>query len=124
MFRYKNIDERHIYEKTLTKGTVYQYKKVIEIFNKNSNISKIGLFPSAINNKNFIWLNFFWARGTYLTTCENPIKTHDRFYYEKWSGTGELKSLTYNLHENNYKKYELGSVGGTLNKLKGEYFFT
>ena len=122
MFNYDNIDDRHNYEKTLTKGTVYQYKKVVKIFDDNSNIAKIGLFPSENHNKNFIWLNFFWARGVYLTTCENPIKTNDRYYYELWSGTGESVSLTYNLHENNYKKYQLHFVGDTLNRLKGEYF--
>jgi hypothetical protein len=121
MFNYNNIDERHIYEKTLTKGTVYQYKKVIEIFNNNKNISKIGLFPSSQHNKNFIWLNFFWAKGTYINTCENPLITDDRYYYERWSGTGELNSLSYNLHENNYKKYELNEVGDILNNLNGEY---
>jgi len=122
MFNYDNIDERHIYEKTLTKGTVYQFKKVVKLFDNNSNISKIGLFPSNIENKNFIWLNFYWSKGSYLNTCENPIKTDNRYYYETWSGTGECVSLTYNLHENNYKKYELSFVGDTLNRLNGEYF--
>lgn len=122
MFNYNNVDERHIYEKSLTKGTLYQYKKVIEIFENNSNISKIGLFPSAQHAQNFIWLNFFWCRGYYLNTCEKPKITDDRYYYERWSGTGEQESLIYNLHENNYKKYELNEVGDILNKLNGEYF--
>ena len=121
MFNYDNIHERHIYEKTLTKGTVYQCRKVIQIFKNNANISRIGLFPSSLNDENFIWLNFFWSRGYYLNTCENPIVTSDRFYYERWSGTGERNSLTYNLHENNYKKYLLNEVGDILNELNGEY---
>jgi len=122
MFNYNNINERHIYEKTLTKGTVYQYKKVIELFDNNINISKIGLFPSKHNNQNFIWLNFYWSRGSYLNTCQLPIVTDDRFYYERWSGSGEKESLIYNLHENNYKQYELCEVGDILNKLNGQYF--
>jgi hypothetical protein len=121
MFNYDNINDRHIYEKTLTRGNLYQYKKVIEIFNNNNNISKIGLFPSNHHDQNFIWLNFYWSRGSYLNTCENPIITTDRFYYERWSGTGEKNSLIYNLHENNYKKYELNEVGDILNNLNGEY---
>lgn len=122
MFNYSNVNERHIYEKTVTKGTVYQYEKVIKIFEENKNISKIGLFPSNHHNQNFIWLNFFWCTGHYLNTCELPVITTDRFYYERWSGTGENFSLTYNLYENNFKKYELNEVGDILNYLNGEFF--
>lgn len=122
MFNYNNIHKRHIYEKTLTKGTVYQYEKVIKIFEENKNISKIGLFPSIHHDQNFVWLNFFWSRGSYLNTCENPIITDDRFYYERWSGTGEKESLMYNLYENNLKKYELHEVGDILNNLNGEFY--
>lgn len=123
MFNYNNVNERHNYEKTITKGTLYQYKKAIEIFKNKSNISKIGLFPSSLHNQNFVWLNFFWARGSYLNTCQNPIVTDDRFYYERWSGSGEKTSLIYNLHENNYKHYQLNEVGDILNLLNGEYYF-
>ena len=122
MFNYDNKHERHIYEKSLTVGTVSQYKKVIEIFKTNKNISKIGLFPSNLHNQNFVWLNFFWCRGTYINTCHDPIITDDRYYYERWSGTGEQNSLTYNLYENNYKKYELNEVGDILNNLNGKFF--
>jgi hypothetical protein len=121
MFNYDNINERHIYEKTLTRGSIVNHKKVIEIFTNNENISKIALFPSNLHNQNFIWLNFFWSKGTYLNTCEDPKITDDRYYYERWSGTGEKNSLTYNLYENNFKKYELHEVGDILNKLNG-YF--
>ena len=122
MFNYDNIDDRHIYEKTLTKGTIYQHKKVIKLFEENPNIMKIGLFPSNIHKKNFIWLNFYWARGSYLLTCEPPIITDNRYYYETWSETGDLNmGLNYNLYENNYKKYELHEVGDILNMLNGTY---
>ena len=53
MFNYDNVEERHIYEKTLTKGTIYQHKKVIRLFEENPKIMKIGLFPSNEHNKNF-----------------------------------------------------------------------
>ena len=122
MFNYNNINERHIYEKTLTKGTLYQYEKVINLFEKNNDITKIGLFPSAHNNNNFIWFNFFWARGTYLNTCENPIITDNRYYYELWSGNGNNEmGKVYNLYENNYKKYELNEAGYILNYLNGTF---
>jgi hypothetical protein len=122
MFNYDNIEERHIYEKTLTKGTIYQHQKVIRLFEENLNIVKIGLFPSNKHNKNFIWLNFYWAKGTYLITCQDPILSTNRYYYETWSETGDNNmGLNYNLYENNYKKYEIHEVGDILNKLNGTF---
>ena len=119
MFNYNNKSDRHIYEKILTKGTIYQHKKVIKLFEENPNIMKIGLFPSNKHNKNFMWLNFYWARGSYLITCEDPIISTNRYYYETWSGTGDINmGLNYNLYENNYKKYELNEVGDILNNLE------
>jgi hypothetical protein len=125
MFNYDNID-RHPYEKTLTKGTIYQYEKVISIFNGNPKIMKIGLFPSNIHKGHFIWLNFYWARGSYLRTCEPPIiSTENRYYYETWSESGNNNmGDVYNLYENNYKKYILNEVGDILNKLNGKFIFT
>lgn len=121
MFNYDNI-ERHNYEKILTKGTIYQFKKCIQLFEKNPTIMKIGLFPSNVHKHNFIWFNFYWARGSYLLTCQDPIITKNRFYYETWSETGDNNmGLVYNLHENNFKKYELHEAGDILNKLKGIY---
>jgi hypothetical protein len=66
----------------------------------------------------------FINKGTYLNTCEDPIQTTYRYYYETWSGSGEKDSLIYNLHENNYKKYELGKVAGILINLNGNYYLT
>jgi hypothetical protein len=120
MFNYDNINERHLYEKSVTKGTICQYKKVLNIFDNNMNVSKIGLFPS--DTENFVWLNYFWSRGSYFNTCESPIITNNRFYYETWSGLGEKTSLMYNLHEHNYKKYDLNEVRYILHNLQGQYF--
>jgi len=121
MFNYDNTN-RHIYELTLTKGTLYLYEEVLEIF-KNNNIMKIGLFPSNYHNKNFIWFNFYYARGTYLITCEKPIISSNRYYYETWSETGDNQmGLVYNLYEKNFKKYELAEAGDILNKLNGDFY--
>ena len=76
MFNYGNTNTRHEFETTLTKGTVYQYKKVIDIFETNSNISKIGLFPAIQHDGRYIWLNFYYSKGTYLNTCEDQFKQH------------------------------------------------
>lgn len=122
MFNYGNINERHIYEKTLTNGTLCNYKKIVNLFNDNPTIMKAGLFPSIHHNQNFVWLNFYWSRGTYLVTCANPIITDDRYYYERWSESGNNSmGLVYNMYENNYKKYTLSESGNILNTLNGSW---
>jgi hypothetical protein len=128
MFNYANINERHIYEKTLTIGILQDYDKIIELFDKNTKIIKATLFPANHHKKNFCWFNFYWSKGTYLITCENPIITDDRFYYERWSESGDdicsvdgSIGLVYNLYENNYKKYKLEEAGSILNMLNGSY---
>ena len=117
------INERHNYEKTLTKGTLCDYENIIKIFNDNPNVMKAGLFPSNVHKQNFIWLNFYWIKGKYLVTCENPIISDNRYYYETWSETGNNDmTLVYNIYENNYKKYFLNEVGDILNKLNGSFY--
>lgn len=120
IFNYGNIDDRHNNELTLTKGTVYLHKQVIQKFEENLDIVKIGLFPSRSNNQKFIWFNFFWVRGDYLLSCQDPIITPDRYYYEKWLETGK-DGLMYNLYEGNYTKYELDEAGEILNYLSGTF---
>ena len=117
-----NPDERHIYESTLTKGTFFDYENTVEIFNKNSIIVKAGLFPASQHKNEFCWLNFYWVKGTYLVTCEPPIVTDDKYYYQLWleSGNSSL-GFVYNLYENNYKKYTLLEVGDILNRLNGSF---
>ena len=122
IFNYENNDTRHNYELTLTKGTVYLYKNVIDKFEENKDIMSIGLFPSALHNQKFIWFNFFWSRGSYLITCEEPKITDYRFYYETWLETGG-NCLIYNLYENNFKKYLLNEAGDILNFLAGTFPF-
>ena len=123
MFNYNNINERHIYETTLTKGILQDYNKTIEILDKDSNIMKATIFPANHHKTYFCWFNFYWSKGAYLITCDNPIITDDRFYYERWSESGDNSiGLVYNLYEKNYKKYKLEEAGSILNMLKGRYF--
>ena len=122
IFNYDNVNERHIYEKTLTKGTIQNYKKIVELFDNNKNIMKACIFPANMHSNNFCWYNFYWAKGIYLITCENPIITKDRYYYERWSESGDNSMGTvYNIYENNYKKYILNEYGYILNMLNGTF---
>ena len=122
MFNYSNIDTRHIYEMSLTNGTLHNYKEIIQLFDDNPDIMKAALFPAEHHNNNFCWLNFYWSRGSYLITCKNPIITDNRYYYELWSESGNnLMGNVYNIYENNYKKYKLNEVGNILNMLSGSF---
>jgi hypothetical protein len=73
--------KRNELEEKLTKNTFKNWQKTISIFKNNSNINKIGLLPS---NSGFIWYNFWWARGDYISKLEEPIISEDRYYYEVW----------------------------------------
>ncbi len=125
-----NCIERTHHEKILTKGHLNKYTTVIDIFNNNKEIVSAGLFPGDLfyGNKNYIWFNFFYVKGSYLNTCESPkISDDNRFYYEFWLGNSSLKNneniKIYNLLNNNYDKFStkeasmlIGS-GNHINKL-------
>jgi hypothetical protein len=120
--QYDNVRDRHIFERTLTKGTLCDVSTVLDIFAKQPSVMKIGLFPAKEHGHNFLWFNFYWARGTYLRTCENPIVDPNRFYYELWSETGDNSLGTvYNLYERNERKYTLKEAGDILNRLRGTF---
>ena len=67
------------------------WKKAINVFNNLDHINKIGLFPSS---GGWIWYNFWFSKGSYISTCNKPIITNDRYYYESWIGRDG--SNTYN----------------------------
>lgn len=69
--------------KKLFQEVIVPWKKVLHIFHTKKKVNKVGF---AGSDKGFMWFNFWWARGTYLATCETPAITDDRFYYEYWLG--------------------------------------
>lgn len=73
--------ERSHHEQQIFKSVICPWKKVINIFNNSPHINKIGF---AISYEGWCWCNFWWARGTYLSECEEPIVNTDRWYYEYW----------------------------------------
>lgn len=79
VFHDKNL-KRNLIEKYLTQNTLNNYSKALELFKYNTNINKIGMFPAP----GYIWYNFFYVRGTYLSICNKPKITNDRFYYEEY----------------------------------------
>ena len=103
MLNYDYPHHRTASNEYLTRTLISMWKDIITTFNLNPNFLKMGMFPAKTN---WIWFNFWWARGTYLNTCEDPIITDYRYYYESWVGTGNNSiGQTYNFNEGNFNSY-------------------
>ena len=74
---------RIINEVKLTPNIVFPWKKIIQVFKTHKHVNKVTI---ASSDQGWGWYNFFWARGTYLRTCEKPIISDNRHYYESWVG--------------------------------------
>jgi len=85
MYNVHDLIKRSNTEKALTIETCTNWEGILNIFNAHQNIMRVGLFPD-ING--IVWYNFFFVRGSYLTTCQDPVITSDRYYYEHWLGNG------------------------------------
>jgi hypothetical protein len=80
---------RTILEQRLTLNTFLDWESTLYIFDTFPNIQKAGLLPGETG---LCWFNFWWARASYLISCE-PIKIPenmvepDRFICEEWLGS-------------------------------------
>jgi hypothetical protein len=71
----------------LTRTLLWNWRDNYKIFSNNSDINYMGLFPTI---RQFVWFNFFWVRGSYVTSCEVPREVpKTRYYYEAWLSTGK-----------------------------------
>jgi FkbM family methyltransferase len=61
-------------EKINFRYTIKDYEKVLNIFNQNVSINKIGRD------------DFFWIKSNYLLDTHHPILTNDKDYYKKYGG--------------------------------------
>ena len=109
---YNNENVRSSHEVYLTQNIINLWKDILYIFNENPEIKKIGSFPSY---QGWMWFNFFWVRGSYLITCEEPIIT-ERFYYEGWLGTGNKNdSDSLSIYSKDDRKFSPEEAMDTLN---------
>ena len=65
----------------LTSNVFSQMDRVLEAFSLFPFVNVVGWDCSK---GGFVWYNFFYARGSYLRTVEEPIATKRRHYYEDW----------------------------------------
>ena len=86
-----NINGRSPGEKTLFTETFMNWRENIKYLNKNG-VHKVGLFPAVWQERfgktgedgGWIWYNFWYATGHYLTRCPKPLPKMNRYYYEGW----------------------------------------
>ena len=98
-------------EIALTTQTFKDWRKNLQLF-ENSNINKVGLLPAIENHirnpqstsvGGWIWFNFWYARGSYLARCNQPVKQSNRYLFEEWLGgeqneTAVSNNDCYSLH--------------------------
>jgi hypothetical protein len=60
---------------------ISDFNKIKEIFDIFPTIDKIG---NQTSTRGSMFINFWYARGSYINQVDIPIKTKDRFYYEGW----------------------------------------
>lgn len=58
-----------------------EHRHIREVLRTRSDINKVALIAS---DRGFAWYNFWWARASYLSGVERPIRTERRHYYERW----------------------------------------
>jgi hypothetical protein len=87
--------------------------RVKEVFTIFPTVNKIGYCTSKCGG---IWYNFWYARGSYVNTLEEPVKTDLRHYYEyyitrKTNGLLEKLALYHGLYTKplTYEQSELNS---------------
>ncbi len=96
-------DKRSEDEVNLTMYLIHGWRDIFNVFENHQNINRIGLVPSF---GGWMWFNFFWVRGDYLNTCEEPIISDNRYYYESWLGSGcQDKGDIYGTLTGNFKTY-------------------
>ena len=118
MFNWYNNDSnrRSEDEENLTKYTIYLWRDIVTTFENNPIINKIGYIPSQ---EGWIWFNFFWTRGSYLITCENPIITNNRYYYESWLNSGDRsQGISYGTYSGSYTKYSAEQAVDIITKMR------
>ncbi len=77
-----NTQKRDVREEALLRKTFSNWQRAITELNKPG-MNKAGLF---FGKYGWVWYNFWYAKGHYLTTCTPPVLTDNRYAYEDWLG--------------------------------------
>jgi hypothetical protein len=101
----ESFNERSKQETFLTRKTLEKWEFIVNLYETDKDVDKMALFPSCGRELNICWYNFFWVRGDFLNTREEPRITDDRFYYELWIRSGNINGNTFNIMEENFATY-------------------
>ncbi len=84
--------------------------RVKEIFDIFPNINKIGLMSAQ---PGWIWYNFWFARGSYISTVEKPLLLDNRYYYEDWlhRSAKPKKNDCYSITPSYYINFKCPNIG-------------
>lgn len=87
MYNYDDYSEvRGDWERELYRSVIDPWRNVSEIFQTMRHVNKVGYKSSKLG---FMWMNFWWARASYVRMLVCPIiieesKSSERYYYEQW----------------------------------------
>lgn len=113
-----DIHKRSPEEMVLTRNLLNDWRKVKEVFKRDKYIVRAGLAPSI---GGWVWFNFFWARGDYIRTCEEPKISNVRYYYESWLTTSIINEFdSYSLYANDKMRFDGSEATIILNVLKNK----
>ncbi|MBQ2381633.1 MAG: hypothetical protein II291_03575 [Succinivibrio sp.] len=126
---------RSFREIILTYYTFRKYKKTIELFEKDSDIQKIGFMPNKEDGKEenkglIMWFNFFWVRSSFVCSLNEPVQSDDRFYFERWIARpdkdrkDEYLYTSYSLYADKKEGFTQAEASDTLKYLKKLYKYT
>lgn len=79
-----------------------EFDKVKEVFTIFPTVDKVGYCSSKCGG---MWYNFWYARGSYLCSMDEPVKSPARHYYEYWlarRADGEREKISF--YENLYTR--------------------
>lgn len=102
--RYSHQNNRDPLGAKLFDRVIRPWKEVEIVLNTMPHINKIG---AAFSAAGFMWFNFWWARGSYLSHVEKPILTDRRHYYEDWLGR-KVRERKEECQRSDREEYSLG----------------
>jgi hypothetical protein len=84
-----NLHSRSLEEITIFTETFENWRRNLQLMNKK-NADKMGLFTGEAG---WIWYNFWFAKGSHISSLPMPQQSPNRYIYEEWVGGKELNSM-------------------------------
>eukprot|EP01038_Epipyxis_sp_PR26KG_P007635 gene7635-10394_t len=89
VYHRKAHDQRIPEELLLHKIVIDNWRRVLKVFEINPHINKIGF---SCNDEGAIWFNYFWLRGSFVSSLKPPKLSTERYYYEHYIAEASINS--------------------------------